>query len=116
MVKETLSGGSYTQSTLASGLSCPFGVAVDGSGNIYIANIGSNSVVKQDYADALSFASTTVGQTSSDSPQTVMLTNIGNAALTPFFLWKVFALLQGVLGKTSGETWFFDGEFVVGLW
>jgi hypothetical protein len=24
--------------------------------------------------------------------------------------------LQAVLGKTGGRTWFFDGEFVVGLW
>jgi hypothetical protein len=33
-----------------------------------------------------------------------------------FFLMEVFVFLQGVLGKTGGRTWFFDGEFVVGLW
>jgi hypothetical protein len=33
-----------------------------------------------------------------------------------FFLGGVFVFLQGVLGKTGGGTWFFDGEFVVGLW
>jgi hypothetical protein len=36
---ETLVGvGSYTQSTIGTGLSRPFGVAVDGSGNVYIAD------------------------------------------------------------------------------
>jgi len=41
-------------------------------------------VVKLDFADApsLGFASTLVGSTSSDSPQTVTLTNIGNSAFT----------------------------------
>jgi hypothetical protein len=28
----------------------------------------------------------------------------------------VLGFLQGVLGKTGGKTWFFDGEFVVDLW
>jgi hypothetical protein len=53
-------------------------------GNVYIADYYNNRVVKLDYADApsLSIASTAVGQTSTDSPQTVTLTNIGNAALT----------------------------------
>jgi hypothetical protein len=41
-------------------------------------------VKKLDFADppSLSFASTAVGSTSSDSPQTITMTNIGNAALT----------------------------------
>jgi hypothetical protein len=30
-----------------------------------------------------------------------------------FFLGGAFVFLQGVLGKTAGRTWFFDGEFVV---
>jgi len=83
-LKETYSGGSYTASTIATGLSDPSGIAVDGSGNVYIADSGNNRIVKEDYADApsLSFSSTTVGSTSSDSPQTVTLENIGNAPLT----------------------------------
>jgi sugar lactone lactonase YvrE len=40
VLKETLSGGSYTQSTIGSGVNQPNGVAVDGSGNVYIANTG----------------------------------------------------------------------------
>ncbi|WP_263366246.1 choice-of-anchor D domain-containing protein, partial [Edaphobacter bradus] len=84
VLKETLSGGSYTQSTIATGLNGTFSVAVDGSGNVYSVDRNDNRVLKLDYADApsLSFATTAVGQTSSDSSQTVTLTNIGNAALT----------------------------------
>ncbi len=84
LLEETLSGGSYTQSVLATGLNGPSGVAVDGSGNVYVANSSSGEILKEDLADApsLSFNSTAVGATSSDSPQTVTLENIGNAALT----------------------------------
>lgn len=39
--KETLSGGSYAQSTIASSLSDPTSIAVDGSGNVYIALYGT---------------------------------------------------------------------------
>jgi len=81
--KETLANGVYTQSTLASRLSNPVSVAVDGGGNVYIVDQGGNRVLKEDLADAprLSFASTVEGSTSSDSPQTVTVSNIGNAIL-----------------------------------
>jgi sugar lactone lactonase YvrE len=84
VLKEALSGGSYTQSTVGSGLSFPFGVATDGSGNIYISDTSHQRVLKEDYADpsSLSFAATVVGSTSSDSPQSVTVENIGNANLT----------------------------------
>jgi DNA-binding beta-propeller fold protein YncE len=85
VLKETLSSGSYTQSTVqTSSLNGPFGIAVDGSGNIYIADTYNNRVLKEDFSDppSLSFAATTVGSTSSDSPQTVTVENVGNAVLT----------------------------------
>jgi len=84
VLKETLSGGSYTQSTLGSGLYYPCGVAVDSSGNVYIADRGNNRVLKLGVSGppTLTFASTAVGATSSDSPQTVTLENIGNASLS----------------------------------
>ena len=70
--------------TIGSGFSVPYGVAVDGRGNIFVADTGHNLVKEIDFADApsLSFASTTVGSTSSDSPKTVTITNNGNAPLT----------------------------------
>ena len=87
MLKETYSSGSYTQSVIPTGspLGNTFGVAVDGSGNVYISDVSNTRVLKEDFAGAppsLSFASTNVGSTSSDSPQTVTVLNFGSAALT----------------------------------
>jgi Bacterial Ig-like domain (group 3)/MBG domain (YGX type) len=83
--KATLSGGSYTLSVVAdsystSGLT-PWGVAVEGDGNVYIGNY--KTVLKEDYAHApaLSFATTRVGTPSYDSPKAITVTNIGNHPL-----------------------------------
>ncbi|HEX4066124.1 MAG TPA: MBG domain-containing protein [Acidobacteriaceae bacterium] len=80
----TPSGGSYTQSTLGSGLNGPQALGLDGKGDIYIADFvnGALEEIVRTGAPSLSFATTNVGATSSDSPQTVTLANIGNAALT----------------------------------
>jgi len=84
-VKEIFAASSYTTvNTLATGFSAPSGVAVTGNGNVFVADSFNNHVVKLDLVDApsLGFATTTVGSTSSDSPKTVTLENIGNVALT----------------------------------
>jgi hypothetical protein len=84
VLKETLSAGSYIQSTIStSAMNAPYGIAVDGSSNVYIADTDFR-VLKEDFADApsLTFASTAVGSTSPDSPQTVTVENVGNAALS----------------------------------
>jgi hypothetical protein len=76
-----------TQSTLANGLnqssSIPSGVAVDGAGNVYVADLYAG-VYKLGFTTppSLSFASTPVGSQSSDSPKTVTVENVGNQALT----------------------------------
>ena len=82
VLKETLSGETYTQSTLGSGFSGPNDVALDGTGNLYIVS-GEELVRKLDLLDppSLTFAATNLGSTSSDSPQTVTLENVGTAAL-----------------------------------
>lgn len=61
----------------------PSGLAVSGTGNLFVANSANNLITKEDFADApsLSFANTAVGTTSADSPQTVTVENVGNAAL-----------------------------------
>jgi len=83
-VKEIPAAGSYTAvSTLGSGFNGPQGLAVDGNGNVFVADLGNNAVKKLDFADApsLTFASTQLGSTSNDSPQTVTIQNIGNQPL-----------------------------------
>jgi sugar lactone lactonase YvrE len=74
---------SGVQNTVVSGLNTPRGIALDGNGNLYVANVGTNSVlrVNRSASPNLTFASTQPGSTSSDSPQFVVVDNIGNAAL-----------------------------------
>jgi len=70
--------------TLGSGFVMPQGLYVDGSGNVFVADSGHSQAIRLDYSSAstLNFATTTVGSTSTDSPQTVTLTNDGNTSLT----------------------------------
>jgi sugar lactone lactonase YvrE len=83
-----VSAGGATQTTVGSGLSFPVGLAVDGAGNVFISNYINSGVVElqRSQAPTLSFASTLVGGTSSDSPQSLTIQNIGNQplnAITP---------------------------------
>jgi hypothetical protein len=57
---------------------------VDAGGDVYVSDGANMRVLKEDLADApsLSFATTAVGSTSADSPQTVTVENVGNAALS----------------------------------
>lgn len=75
---------SPTIQNLGTGLLYANGVALDAKGSLFVADYGDARLVRLDYADppSLNFASTPVGSTSADSPQTVTLENIGNAALT----------------------------------
>src|ERR1039458_9621543 len=61
----------------------PYGVAVDGAGDIFVSYNGTNQMVEVNRSQppSLSFASTNVGGTSSDSPQSVTIQNIGNQPL-----------------------------------
>ena len=78
---EVSSGG--TQTTLANGFGNPSGLALDKSGNLLVVDADNADVVEIDRGDApsLSFATTNVGSTSSDSPHTVRIENIGNENL-----------------------------------
>ena len=59
-----------------------FGVTVDSNGNILVPDWTNGRIVKVNVSGAtLTFASTRVGATSSDSPKTVTVTNLGNQAL-----------------------------------
>ena len=82
-VNGVVSSGS-TVIAASSSIIGPQCVAVDGSGNVFAPDSSSDSVAEIDFSipPALSFASTVVGGTSSDSPKTVTIANNGNAALT----------------------------------
>jgi sugar lactone lactonase YvrE len=59
-----------------------FSVTVDSNGNIFIPDFTNNRVMKVAVAGAaLSFANTQIGASSSDSPKTATVTNLGNEAL-----------------------------------
>ena len=64
--------------------SITFGVTVDAAGVLIIPDFSNNRLVKLDTTNPtpLVFASTPVGQTSSDSPKTLTVQNVGNVALT----------------------------------
>jgi hypothetical protein len=66
------------------GLNDPIGITLDGAGTLYIADSFNNRVVEvqRSQAPALNFAATAAGVTSGDSPQTVLVQNGGNAALS----------------------------------
>jgi sugar lactone lactonase YvrE len=86
-VVEVPAGGG-AQTIVGSGLRYPTGVAVDGAGDVFITDAENNRVVtvQRSQPPALTFASTAVGSTSSDSPQSITIQNIGNQplnAITP---------------------------------
>jgi sugar lactone lactonase YvrE len=61
-----------------------YGVTVDATGALYIPDWTNNRFVKLDTTNPapLAFANTAFGRTSTDSPKTVTVQNIGNEALT----------------------------------
>ncbi len=66
------------------GLNYPIGIALTGAGDLFISDLGHQRVVEVERSQppGLSFAAASQGSTSSDSPQTVQVENIGNGALT----------------------------------
>ena len=81
-VQGSIPASNPTILTLGSGFSGPAGVAVDDAGNVHVGDQNNGAVKEIPLATppSLSFASTSVGSTS--SPQTLLIQNIGNAALT----------------------------------
>lgn len=75
--------GTYIQASFAGPANLSW-VAVDGFGNLYLSQYTASSNVFEvaaQYPSSLSFATTNVGSTSTDSPQIVTLANIGSAPL-----------------------------------
>ena len=74
---------SSTINKIGSGMSAPSGVALNAAGDVFVTDNGKQTVdeIALSTPPVITFASTAVGNTSSDSPQTVMVQNIGNAPL-----------------------------------
>lgn len=68
---------------LASGLASPAGIAVDSRGNVNISSASTNEVLQLQLSTppSFTFATTVIGHSSTDSPQSVTVTNIGNSGL-----------------------------------
>ena len=77
ILKEALSGTTYTESTVVStGLSAPNSVAVDNSGNVYIADTGNNRVLKETLSGG-TYTQSIVDNTLS-RPQSIAVDSIGD--------------------------------------
>ena len=83
ILAETWSNGSYTQSLMIPGPPA-YDIQVDQMGNLIFPDPADATVFFINYAQvppSMSFVSTNVGSTSSDSPQTVTIINVGNQPL-----------------------------------
>jgi sugar lactone lactonase YvrE len=87
LIFEVPAGGG-AQRTIASGLNQPYGIAMDAAGNVYFSHSASHQVISElrragdpNHNLATTFATTIVGTTSSDSPQTFTIGNSGNKPL-----------------------------------
>ena len=75
---------SSCQIVVASGFIDATALAVDSTGNLFVGDTKTNQTyeVPRSQAPSLTFASTAVGSTSIDSPQSIAVQNIGNQPLT----------------------------------
>ena len=89
VLKETLSGSLYTESTIADRagyvLESPRGVAVDAGGNVYISDIGNDDVVKETLAYGGYHVSTIAGpETGLYFPFSVAVDALGNVFIADY--------------------------------
>jgi sugar lactone lactonase YvrE len=87
VVQVTVNGGpatAITPSANGEGLNDPIGMAVSSGGDLFVADSLNNRVVQvvRSQPPMINFAATAAGKVSSDSPQTVMVENVGNAPLS----------------------------------
>ena len=81
--KESPSQGGYTQSKIDGGLNRPTGIALDGGANIYIANSGANTVIKDVPSASGGYTQNTVGSGLS-GPTAVAVDGSGNVYIADY--------------------------------
>ena len=81
-VVEVPAGGG-PQTTVSSGPVARYGVGVDATGDVFVGHWDDGQVfqIQRSQPPTFSFAATSVNSTSSDSPQSVTIQNIGNSPL-----------------------------------
>ena len=100
VLKETLSAGSYTQSTVASsGLVNPLGVAVDGSGNVYI--VDATAGVFKETVSGSTYTQSTVTTSSLNNPSGLAVDSSGNVYIADTTNQRV--LKETLSGSTYSE-------------
>jgi len=83
VLKETLSAGSYTQSTVVSGTSyTPLTVAVEGTGNVYI--LGNPGLILKETPSSGSYTESTLPTTGLSAPAGVAVDASGNIYVTDY--------------------------------
>jgi len=112
VVKESWNGTGYIQTTVATGLVYPVGVAVDGAGNVFIADRDASAIVEAQpsngtYATHTQFAS-------AGSVQGVAVDGLGNVYFASSSLGAVKETYQGT-GWGYGESTIAAGGFVAGI-
>lgn len=103
VVKKTLSGGVYTDSTVVdvtNGLDNPIGVAVDGAGNVYIADTDIGKVWKETLSAGI-YSQTTIG-TGLNHPNGVAVDGKGNVYIAD--RGNLRLLKETPSGSTYAET------------
>ena len=107
--KETASGRGYIQTVVASGLDYVDSLVADGNGNLYAGGFDEGyGLTKLDLLDppALGFANTVYGTISTDSPQAVTVSNLGNEnlAFSQVSYPLDFPEVPGIAGDCTGST------------
>ncbi len=90
--KETPSAGTYTQSTVVTGLNNPEAVAVDGAGNVYVCDSGNNQILLEVNSGG-SWVQSAIA-TGLDFPTGLAVDAVGNVYFSSFSDGAVYKITQ----------------------
>jgi sugar lactone lactonase YvrE len=111
VLKETMTAGGFTESTIVGSLTEPTGVAVDGAGNVYIAAWASSQLLKETWSGS-GYTQTTIGS-GLYNPNQVTIDGGGNVYVADSYNNRV--LLETLSGGSYTQTTIFSGQFYSGI-